>query len=286
MTYRQVSQRFRKEATATPEAVEAQVQPTRPRGLASPSMKQLKEAPQLQEAASPGQFINNNMRQLIAARERMRQRLMEESTKKEEPAVKEPTRGTRPTSDVEPIQDHTSSPTPQPTRTPTGPRRGIVAPRESSSAEGHPFISMIDRTEGGGDYNALLGFSNRNHFRDIQVTNMTLSEIDQFSRTTYGAWSRDWKRRNNHGDASVASTPMGRYQFVNTTLQSVARQMGLSPQTKFTPEVQDKMFDFYLRSRLARAETPEQKRSQLRNAWEGFRHVSDRELDTAISQLT
>jgi muramidase (phage lysozyme) len=63
--------------------------------------------------------------------------------------------------------------------------------------------------------------------------------------------------------------------------------MGLDPKTtRFTPEVQDAMFNNYLQDRVGRADTMEGKRRQLRNAWEGFKRVPDQRLDAAIRQLS
>lgn len=284
--YKNVSEKFRKEAVA--ERVEPTIEPTRPRGIASPNIKVQPQQQQL-DNSSPGAFVVDNMKKLIAARERLRDRLLRQNQSSTSPVESfmsgiEKGAKSKQEASVEVQEDSSEeiSYTPE--------QRSFARPRGertmNTSNSDHPFISMIDRTEGGGDYDALLGFSNRNHFSGVRVTDMTLAEIDNFARTTYGAWSRDWKRRNRHGDASVASTPMGRYQFVNTTLQSVARQMGLSPETKFTPEVQDRVFDFYLRSRLSRANTLPEKRAQLRNAWEGFKHVSNAELDEAINKLS
>lgn len=158
-----------------------------------------------------------------------------------------------------------------------------LAGRRSQPRSGDGFIGLIDRHEGGGDYSALLGFSNRSNFSNVDVTNMTLEQIDKFATGTYAQWSKQWKRENNHGNPDVPSTPMGRYQFVNTTLQAQAKKMGLDPKTtRFTPAVQDAMFESYLGDRLARADTIEGKRKQLRNAWEGFRNVPNERLDAAI----
>ena len=35
---------------------------------------------------------------------------------------------------------------------------------------------------------------------------------------------------------------VGRYQFIGPTFKAVVQRMGISPDTKFTPEVQDRMF--------------------------------------------
>lgn len=148
------------------------------------------------------------------------------------------------------------------------------------------FRPLIDETESAGDYSALLGFSNRGVFGDIDVTQMTLSELDDFSRQEYGPWSRAFKQETGIGNPNLASTPMGRYQFVNTTLQEEARRIGLDPDTTyFTPEIQDQIFESYITRRLSNAPTIEAKRRELRNAWEGFANVPDDVLDRTIMRF-
>lgn len=161
---------------------------------------------------------------------------------------------------------------------------GLV--KRPTPKDGGGFLGLIDAHEGGGDYSALLGFSNRDEFKGVDVTKMTLAEIDAFAKSEYASWSKEWKKKRGHGDASVPSTPMGRYQFVNTTLQAQARKMGLDPKTtRFTPEVQDRMFQSYLQDRLSRADTPQGKLKQLRAAWEGFKRVPDERLLAAIDSM-
>ena len=162
---------------------------------------------------------------------------------------------------------------------------GLVRRPEAKAGSGG-FLGLMDKHEGGGDYSALLGFSNRNEFKGVDVTQMTLSEIDQFARGRYAEWSKDWKRRKGHGNANIPSTPMGRYQFVNTTLQAQARKMGLDPNTtRFTPQVQDAMFENYLSERMARGSTPEEKMAQVRQGWEGFKNVPDARLLALIKKM-
>jgi hypothetical protein len=162
-------------------------------------------------------------------------------------------------------------------------RYGLV--KRPNPKSGGGFLGLIDQHEGGGQYDTLLGFSNRKDFADVDITNMTLAELDQFAKTRYASWSKDWKKANGHGNASIPSTPMGRYQFVNSTLQAQARKLGLDPETtKFDAATQDMLFDSYLKDRLARADTIEGKRKQLREAWEGFKRVPDARLDAAIRE--
>ena len=62
---------------------------------------------------------------------------------------------------------------------------------------------------------------------------MTLGEI---------FYKQNTKQRGLSMDEHIESGGLhavGRYQFIGSTLQDEAKRMGLSPDTKFTPQVQD-----------------------------------------------
>lgn len=145
------------------------------------------------------------------------------------------------------------------------------------------LIGLIDKTEGGGNYNTLFGHSQRTGkaFAGTNITNMTIGQLKEFTSPSgrYG----QWVKQNN--PSGVVATPLGRYQFVGSTMTAVADKLGLSDDTLFTPEVQDMMFASYARDRLRGKETPAARRTALRNAWEGFRNVDDATLDTAITNF-
>jgi hypothetical protein len=247
--------------------------PERNRGLVRPPTEPV------QEEYSPLSFIEQAMQRLKAAR----------TSFEPEPAPT-PRRGRRaqmvqPEPETEELPEMTEEITEEGIRV-TGNAVGYGLMKRPQARSGDGFLGLMDKHEGGGDYSALLGFSNRNEFSDVDVTQMTLAEIDQFARTRYAQWSKDWKAQRGHGNANVPSTPMGRYQFVNTTLQAQARKMGLDPQnTRFTPEIQDAMFEHYLNDRISRASTPEGKMQQLRTAWEGFKRVPDQRLLAVINEM-
>lgn len=141
------------------------------------------------------------------------------------------------------------------------------------------LFGLIDATEGGGNYDTLYGHSqNGGRFNGVKVTDMTLADLYDFSNPSgeYGQWV---KANNPKG---VVATPMGRHQIVGTTLRATAEAMGLSPETKFTPQVQDSMANYLARNRLAGLSGMPAKRAALRSEWDGFRHVSDEALDAAI----
>jgi hypothetical protein len=141
------------------------------------------------------------------------------------------------------------------------------------------LVSLIDRTEGGGDYNTLFSFSNRpgGAFAGVNVSEMTLGELNEFSTGSYAKWSKE--------QLGYTATPMGKYQIVGTTLRQTAKEMGLPENIVFTEEVQDAMFHHIATKTLRGKESPAAKRKAMRATWEGFKHVSDQELDSAIAEF-
>lgn len=141
------------------------------------------------------------------------------------------------------------------------------------------LFGLIDKTEGGANYDTLYGHSqNGGRFNGVKVSEMTLGDLYDFSNPSgeYGQWV---KANNPKG---VVATPMGRHQIVGTTLRATATAMGLSPDTKFTPQIQDSMANYLARNRLAGLSGMPAKRAALRSEWDGFKHVSDAALDAAI----
>lgn len=143
------------------------------------------------------------------------------------------------------------------------------------------LLSLMDRTEGGGNYDTLFGHSQRfnGEFQGVRVSEMTIGELSQFSSTSgqYGQWVK--------GQVGRVATPMGRYQIVGTTLRETAERMNLGPDTVFTPEVQDAMFHHLATQALSGKTSQEAKRAAMRATWEGFGSVPDSELDRAIAQF-
>jgi len=154
-------------------------------------------------------------------------------------------------------------------------------PEAMAEGGGGGLLNLIDSTEGGGSYDTLFGHSQRDGpFAGTRVSQMTIGELKEFAGArgegSYGSWVQ------NTNPEGVLATPMGRYQFVGTTLASTADAMGLPDDTVFDQQTQDAMFAFKVRERLNNADTLTGKRQQLRNEWHGFRNVSNSVLDQAI----
>lgn len=163
--------------------------------------------------------------------------------------------------------------------------RGAVPssmPISAPTGGSNPFLGLIDRYEGAGNYSTLFGHAQRDggRFAGTDVSQMTLGQLGEFSspRGDYGQWVR--------GQVGRVATPMGRYQIVGTTLRGAAQQLGLSPDTPFNAQTQDTIAMHLARQRLAGATTRAGQRAALRAEWEGLGSVNDRDLDAAIDYLT
>lgn len=97
--------------------------------------------------------------------------------------------------------------------------------------------SAIKQRESGGDYNAILGFSNRDGgpFQNVDLTNMTVDQAIAFSQPG-GAYA-DYSK----GRLGYVATPMGAYQIVGSTIADIKKQMGLTGNELMTPELQEAM---------------------------------------------
>lgn len=131
---------------------------------------------------------------------------------------------------------------------------------------------LVDATEGGGSYDTLLGFSNKDTFAGKKVSEMTIGELKAFSNGAYGEFSKD--------KLGYKATPMGRYQIVGATLTDTAKKLGLDDNTVFSPEIQDHMFA-YLADTAIKADGIE----GLRSTWEGFKKVPDNVLKSAADNF-
>jgi len=146
-----------------------------------------------------------------------------------------------------------------------------------------PMLNLLKDVEAK-TYDTLLGNSEDRFTPNKKVSQMTVDELLDFSNPSgvYGTWSKTLKGKSNQG---TASTPMGKYQILGTTLRNLKRAMGLKGDEIFTPEMQDKMFLYLLNNRLGLGNDVASKRKQLRSEWEGLNNISDKDLDLAINQI-
>lgn len=101
-----------------------------------------------------------------------------------------------------------------------------------------PLMEMIGKHESAGDYNRVYvppkmpGYGG---VRRVDVSSMTVNEVLAFQKN----WTNEQRRAGIPADQ--CSSAIGKYQFIRTTLESTVKQMGLSGNEKFTPELQDRL---------------------------------------------
>lgn len=124
-------------------------------------------------------------------------------------------------------------------------------------------LDLIAGPESAGRYDAVYPGRRR-----PEILDMTLNEL-----------IRDMRSRGNRYGSSAS----GRYQYIRTTLQEVAGQMGLDfDNTKFTPEIQDQIAIYHLRRShgldnwLAGRMSNERFLNRLAGTWAGIPNTSGR----------
>ena len=142
------------------------------------------------------------------------------------------------------------------------------------------LFDLTARTEGAGRADTLFGHSQMNGpFKGVDVSRMTIGQALDFAAPS-GAYGQYVASR-----VGRVATPMGKHQIVGSTLRRAAHQMGLPMDARFDEATQDAIAAHLARNRLAGAKSPAAKRAALRAEWEGFKNVTDSELDAAIQQF-
>ena len=105
----------------------------------------------------------------------------------------------------------------------------------------------------------------------------------------YAEWSK------TQSDTNLKHTPVGKYQFIGSTLRDIKDrkgfdQLGITGDTQFTVDVQDKLFVWYLKdtiTSLGPNATNAKIRKKIRKRWEGAteENVSAAQLDEVINSI-
>lgn len=90
---------------------------------------------------------------------------------------------------------------------------------------------MIGKAEGA-DYNTIFSHAEKKY--GVNITDMTIAEIQTLQKRM---------------SANLGSSAVGKYQIIYKTLANAVEKLGISPDTKFTPEVQDRLADFLMDAR-------------------------------------
>lgn len=145
---------------------------------------------------------------------------------------------------------------------------------------GTAFSAHIDRTESGGgadQYDTLFGHRNREN--GIRVSQMTIGQASEFASPSgqYG--------QSVNAEIGRVATPMGKFQIVGSTLRGLQKDLGLPDDVPFSPAVQEQLGLYLAQQRVLGPRSRESQRAGLRSEWEGFKNVSDAELDVMIDEI-
>lgn len=144
---------------------------------------------------------------------------------------------------------------------------------------GTSFSAHIDRNESGGgndQYDTLFGHRNRNN--GVRVSQMTIGEAGAFASPSgeYG--------QSVNAEIGRVATPMGKFQIVGSTLRGLQDDLQLPDDVPFSPQVQEQL-GLLLAQRRVEGRSQAAAREGLRAEWEGFKNVSDAELDVMIDEI-
>jgi len=156
--------------------------------------------------------------------------------------------------------------------------------------------SIMNKYESGsGGVDALLNQSQNKTFTNIKVSKMPISEVMAFQQKRGTGSYHNWSLANmpegtEAKEKGLGSTPVGKYQFVGDTLKDLKKlgvfeKLGITDDTIFDEETQDKLFVYYAQERMSGKKTIEEKRAALKGVWEGLRKADDEEVDQVIAQI-
>lgn len=161
--------------------------------------------------------------------------------------------------------------------------RDPVRASAGGSGSGLPasFSQAIDKHEGAGSYDTLFGHAQRRgQFAGVKVSGMTVGEAIAFSSPS-GPYAQSVKKKIGR-----VATPMGRYQIVGTTLRNAVKEMGLSMDTPFDKNTQDRIAAHLAKRRIKGAQTESGKIAALRAEWEGFKNVPTAQMRRIVQDLS
>jgi hypothetical protein len=177
-----------------------------------------------------------------------------------------------------------------------------------------PMMDRVVQGESAGDINALLigMFDGKKTFfkTDKPVSQMTKRELLKLTEANgdYFNWSKEFMPPSTQAfKEGKASTPVGKYQFIGSTLRGfegeggLFEQLGITDDTVFDEKTQDKLFIGYAQQRLAYARSKDLdptsgkrfERHVLRKTWEfldrkdndGNYLTSDEDVDKLIAEI-
>lgn len=173
---------------------------------------------------------------------------------------------------------------------PTGP-----VPDYTFMLPGSKFTEALKAKEAD-NYDTLFGNAESfdTPFNNKKVSEMTVKEVLEFTKLN-GPFHKFNKKKGFN------TTAVGKYQIVGSTLRDlnskdrqVLKKLGITGDTKFDQKTQDDIAAYLavhrIKDRATKGDgniaTRAQARKEMRNEWQGFQKLSDRDLDDIIDEIS
>ena len=129
-------------------------------------------------------------------------------------------------------------------------------------------------------------------FKGKKVSEMSMKEVLEFTKAggKFNKYNKDKYNKN--------TTAIGKYQTVGSTLRDLKKRgvlskLGITDETKFDQKTQDDIAAYLAVHRIkdratkgnGNIATRGSARKEMRNEWEGFKKLSDKELDAIIDEI-
>jgi len=120
-------------------------------------------------------------------------------------------------------------------------------------------------------------------FKDVDITTMPMKDI-------FSLVELNGKFHKFNLSKGEDTTAIGKYQMVGKTLRdlknrNVLKELGIDDDTLFNENTQDKIAVHLAERRVRQKFSMTEARKEMRNEWEGFKKLSDKELNTIINEV-
>ena len=135
------------------------------------------------------------------------------------------------------------------------------------------------------NYRTLFGNAEekKTPFKDVDITTMPMKDI-------FSLVELNGKFHKFNLSKGEDTTAIGKYQMVGNTLRdlknrNVLKELGIDDNTLFNENTQDKIAVHLAERRVRQKFSMTEARKEMRNEWEGFSKLSDKELDAIINEV-
>ena len=135
------------------------------------------------------------------------------------------------------------------------------------------------------NYRTLFGNAEekKTPFKDVDITTMPMKDI-------FSLVELNGKFHKFNLSKGEDTTAIGKYQMVGNTLRdlknrNVLKELDIDDDTLFNENTQDKIAVHLAERRVRQKFSMTEARKEMRNEWEGFKKLSDKELNTIINEV-